>query len=94
MAHVAVATLAISEEGDVVAAVAEEVVGVMRAETAVVIEISGTEETIRHLSETTVAESVNEIGGIVNETVSVDDALLQVLEDRHPAEISETATSR
>lgn len=77
-----------------VAEVAEQVAGVMRAETEAVIEISGIEETTHHPSGTTVAGNVTEIGGIVNETVFVDDAPHQDPEDRHPAEISETATSR
>lgn len=90
----AVATPVISEEEDAVAAVAEEVAGVMRAETAAVSEILGTEETTHRLSGTTVAGSVNEIGGTVNEIVSVDDAPRQAPGDRHPGEISETATFR
>lgn len=90
----AVATSATFVEEAVVLAVEEEVAGVTRVETAAVIETSETDEMTPHLFETTVAGSVIETGGIVNETASVDDAPHQDPEDRHPAEISETATSR
>lgn len=93
-ARVAVATSATFEEEAAVPAAEEEVAGVTRAEIAAETETSGTDETTPHLFETTVAGSVIETGGIVNETVSVVDAPHRDPEDHHPAEISETATFR
>lgn len=81
-------------EEEVVAGGAAVVAGVMRAETAVANETLGTEEMIRHHSVTTVAGSVTEIGGIVNETASGVDEHHPDLEDRPLAETSETATCR
>lgn len=70
----------------------EVAVGAMRVEIAAATETSEIDEMTLHHSETTVVGNAIEIGGIVTETRSGDGDHRRAPEDRHPAEISATAT--